>query len=143
MLFGSGGLQPAAGRREIPHLLAVLADNAGGSPRPQLLPAEDAAVHPVPQHAPAHVLQPGHESPGRKGTGTVGKGTTRPGCGSPAPKGQLLPLVQPLLFLVLVPAEPLLFQLQERNRGKRHTPGDTSEYYIPLQLLYCMTVNFH
>lgn len=73
------------------HLLAVLADDTGGAPCPQLLPAEDAAVHAVPQHAAAHVLQPGHQAPGEraqecqeKALGMPGKEQdTREGCCSP------------------------------------------------------------
>lgn len=65
----SSGLTRWGGGGE-PHLLAVLADDAGGAARPQLLPAEDAAVHAVPQHAAAHVLQAGHQAPGGRGQGT-------------------------------------------------------------------------
>lgn len=99
--WGTPRGSPAPGERGggggEPHLLAVLADDAGGAARPQLLPAEDAAVHPVPQHAAAHVLQAGHQAPGGRGQGTtrlsprphdcLGPGTASQQRGAKAPMG--------------------------------------------------------
>lgn len=54
------------------HLLAVLTDHTGRAPRPQLLPAEDAAVDAVAQHAAPHVLQPRHQAPAKGAQGVSG-----------------------------------------------------------------------
>lgn len=108
------------------HLLAVLTDDTGLSPRPQLLPAEDAAVHAVPQHAAAHVLQPGHQAPGmaqgmageaRNGTGNARK---RPGY-----RGR---------SHCSIPAEPLLFQLRDKATSQQDIKlpqADMAQYPLP------------
>lgn len=115
------------------HLLAVLTDDTGLSPRPQLLPAEDAAVHAIPQHAAAHVLQPGHQAPGTAqgmaGEARNGTGNARNGTGNarkmPGYRGR---------SHCSIPAEPLLFQLRDKATSQQDIKlpqADTAQYPLP------------